>query len=257
MSTGGMPDVNRLLEDEDEEDEAAPQGGSAEAEGRDDDESGEEDGQGSIDGEGEGFEEEISSQRTELSSRRNSRIRNLNRRLQESNRRNEELERRMNALEQRPSPQQEQQTRESEEARMAMMSPEERMNYTLDRGMHRFNYMVQQAQATQIENNDRSHFQNIASNDRLARRFAPQVEELFTTLKNAGRMTAREVIYKYLVGEAAVKAANGGQNRSKRRQAEREINRNRPSSGSGRSDVSNERRRGAQTLEQRLEGKLI
>jgi hypothetical protein len=260
MSTGGMPDNDKLLEDLDEEDEAAAEGGAAEDEGREYASPGEDDGEEGSDDEGPDLAAEARPERADLGSRRSNRIRNLNRRLQDSNRRNEELERRMQALEGHAGQQQQvrrQETQEEENARMALMDPNERMQYTLDRGMHRINAMVQQAQSTQIESNDLARFRDLAATDRLARRFAPQVEELFQTLKSQGRMTAREVILNYVIGQEARKGVGSPRTRDKRREAQREISRNRGNGSSGRSDVSSERRRGGQTLEQRLEGKLI
>jgi len=261
-----MPDFERLLEDDTdgEEDETRVGREAEEAEGREPPDDGEEAGEDDADDEGEDEQEEAERIRADVSggsNRRANRIRNLNRRLQESNRRNEELERRMNALEQSrreaPQPQQRQETQEEEQARMALMSPEERMQYTLDKGMRTMNSMMQRTQVEQMDASDKADFMSFAATDKLAKRFAPKVEELFQNLKSNGRMTARSVILRYLVGEAAIKAGNSRPAKEKRRQAEREINRNRGNGSSPRSDVSSERRRGGQTLEQRLEGKLI
>jgi len=259
MSTGGIPDVNQFLEDEDgEEDETATGGPAAEDDGREHADDGEEDRQGGTEDEGPDFAEEARSDRPDLSRRQN-RIRNLSRRLQESNRRNEDLERRLSTLERNGgrSERPREESQEEEQARMALMAPDERMQYTLDKGMRSVNAMIQNAQMTQAESADLASFRTLAATDRLARRFAPQVEELFQTLKSQGRMTAREIILDYVIGQQARQASNNGQGKQRRRQAEQTISRNRINTGSGRSDVQSERRRGGQSLEQRLEGKLI
>src|SRR6516164_5364106 len=260
MSTGGIPDVNQFLEDEDgEEDETATGGPAAEDDGREHADDGEEDRQGGAEDEGPDVAEEARSDRPDLSRRQN-RIRNLSRRLQESNRRNEDLERRLSTLERgggRAPERPREESQEEEQARMALMAPDERMQYTLDKGMRSVNAMIQNAQMTQAESADLASFRTLAATDRLARRFAPQVEELFQTLKAQGRMTAREIILDYVIGQQARQASNNGQGKQRRRQAEQTISRNRINTGAGRSDVQSERRRGGQTLEQRLEGKLI
>jgi hypothetical protein len=250
------------LEDEDgpEEGSDAATDQAEEDDGRDEGSPGPGPGEEAVDEEGD--DEEGQEPLREVGppvSRRETRIRNLNRRLQDQTRRNEDLERRLMQLEtnrQQP-PQRQEMSPEEEQARLNVMTPEERMSYQLDKGMRQINSMTRDAQIASANQADRAHFMNLTATDRLARRFAPQVEQLFNTLAQQGRMTGREIILDYLIGQAARQAAGSSRVRQQRNQAKTNINRQRVNSGAGRSDVSSERRRGGQTLEQRLEGKLI
>lgn len=257
-------DLDQLLEDD--EDGTSQEGskaqeyddegdGTEDAEVEDQDD-GEAEGDEGTEGQGERDEQVL----TRQPGRRERAVISARKRAQVAERKVEELERQLEEN-RRTAPQQTHQQRqespEEEAAKIALMTPEERMQYTLDKGLKNVERIAQQAAFNAAEAADKSAYIALASTDKLARKFAPEVEKVFNERKAKGQYVDRVTILNYLIGVKAREAASSGKPRQQRRAAEREINRQRLDTSGGRSDISSERKRGGKTLEQRLEGVKI
>lgn len=212
----------------------------------------------------EGSDEEEALDVAPQQSRRQKAVRSLRKRAQEAERKAagyEDLERRYKELEQRVNNQQGNQQRqespEDEATRLALMSPEERLDYKLDKATKGLERQAQRMQFEANDNADRAAFMAMASVDKLAARFAPEVERRLNELKAKGQYAGREVILNFLIGETARKAAKGRTAGKQRRNGRVAVERERISTGGARSDVASTRGRREKSLEERLEGVKI
>lgn len=247
---------------EDEEDEDGTQvGQDEENEGHDAGDEFEEDAE---EGEGSDDEEpETDEQEEVLEShipRRQRAVQSLRKRAQEAERRAQEAERRAEEAERRAADKRQQQEEESETdeaTKLALMTDSEKLDYKFSKFEKRLQGLLSTTQVNSADRQDKDNYARLMREDKLARRFESEVEELHASLMKQGKPTGREVILNYIIGQKSRSAASSGKPRQQRREAERRISRERVNNSAGRSDVSSERRRGGKTLEQRLEGVKI
>lgn len=153
-------------------------------------------------------------------------------------------------MQQRSQPQGE--TPEQRNARLATLTPEERLTETLnyDRQQHRQEMQLLASQVT--DGNDRAAFDARCTPGSIHAKWKNRVETELTTLRQQGMTAPRDKILAYLLGQAMLDRQGSGENRQQRRQAERRVQSQRTRSNANGSDVRADR--GRQTsLERRLE----
>lgn len=151
-----------------------------------------------------------------------------------------------------PSPQAQQEQQRDEEARLALMSPEERMNYRLERTIAHSNQQTHQVLSSVQDQADQTAFRALLKEKPHYAKLQIEVEKRTKALRDKGTPLPREAVLMFLVGEAAVKSADAPRKRtqSKERLQQQET---RPSAGRG--DVRGDRRQAggtASALERRL-----
>jgi len=184
------------------------------------------------------------------SSRGERRHQALSNRLQDMERRNTDLERRLNeSLARTTGPRQE--TNEEREARLALLTPEERMQVRMTEAEQRHGQQLFTLQMQIRDGQDRTSFEAKAFNDPLYKRWAPKVEAELAALRTQGQTVDREKLLYYLIGKAAVEGRKPGQRQQ--RQAQNRLQRANARPGNSRSDTASSRRTQASSLEKRLE----
>jgi hypothetical protein len=184
------------------------------------------------------------------SSRGERRHQALSNRLQDMERRNSDLERRLNeSLARQTGPRQE--TNEERESRLALLTPEERMQVRMTDAEQRHGQQLFSLQMQLKDGQDRTSFEAKAFNDPLYKRWAPKVEAELAALRTQGQTVDREKLLYYLIGKAAVEARTPG--RKQQRQAQQRLQRANSRPANNRSDTGSSRRTQASSLEKRLE----
>lgn len=117
------------------------------------------------------------------------------------------LEREINTLRAETAAHRGQETEAQEQARLALMSPEERMDYKLAKADRLARMREQRAATATAEMLDQSRFEAKAAVSPLYARMQEEVEAEFQRLKAAGQYADREVIMKYKLGERVVNNA--------------------------------------------------
>lgn len=137
-----------------------------------------------------------------------------------------------------------------EAARLALMSPEERINYRLDQAERRNQQATAQMQFQLQENADRSGFAALCASDPLAARLASKVEAKLSEIRAQGQNVSREALLDFLIGqEVRQKQTKAGA--QQRRTAQQQVTRQQVRPGASRGDAAAPRR-GGQSLEDRL-----
>lgn len=141
-------------------------------------------------------------------------------------------------------------TPEQEAAKLALMTPEQIIDYKVDKALGRFKQTNERAQVATANAADKASFDTLIMGNQTFRKLAGEVERRHSEMMRAGTYPKREVVLMYLLGERALKMAqeSGKQNNERTQRVERQTTR--PASPGG--DVRVERR-GGKTLEQRLE----
>ena len=174
----------------------------------------------------------------------------LSNRLQDMERRNADLERRLNdSLARQTGPRQE--TYEEREARLALLTPEERMQVRMTEAEQRHGHQLFTLQQQIRDGQDRTTFEAKAFSDPLYRKWAPKVEAELAVLRTQGQTVDREKLMYYLIGKAAVEGRMPVA--KQQRQAQQRLSRANARPGNSRSDVSSGRRTQGSSLEKRLE----
>lgn len=141
-------------------------------------------------------------------------------------------------------------TPEQEAAKLALMTPEQIIDYKVDKALGRFAQNSQRSQLATANAVDKTSFDTMIMGNPTFRKLAPEVERRHAEMVRKGEYPTREAVLKFVLGERAMKMAqeSGKQNNERTQRVERQTTR--PASPGG--DVRVERR-GGKTLEQRLE----
>jgi hypothetical protein len=216
------------LEDEDGGDENAQGGGQAGGASDEDEQQarGEEGSQGQVRDQprqvsrGENRFQRLSNENAEL-----------RRQQQETHRQLEEM-RRENQRREAPA-----QEREPTREEMALWTPEQRMDYRLERSERNFSRMMQQTQHQAADLADKTAFDAMCQTNPRYRKYAGEVEQRLATLRSQGQTAPRDAILRYVIGEKVL-ASNGSPQRQRQRQqgAER-VRRQQGSAAAPRSDA--------------------
>ena len=156
---------------------------------------------------------------------------------------------RLAALEARLSqPQQRVESQEEEAARLALMSPEERITYRTERSVNTIRAETQRMFGSVQDQADATAFRSLITDKPQYKRFVSDVEKEVTKLRASGVQTPREAVLMFLVGKDALARTEQPRQkaRSQQRMREQEV---RPESG--RSDVRGNRRQSGSASEAR------
>ena len=141
---------------------------------------------------------------------------------------------------------------EQRAARFALMTPQEQMSETLRESEQRTAVLVQQVQMQSSDAADRAAFQSRAVVDPLYAKWGPKVEGKLAELRARGTNLEREVLLKFMIGEAALERRGSTAGKAEVKQAQKRVASQRTRPASSGSDTAPQRRQ-QQTLERRLE----
>lgn len=139
---------------------------------------------------------------------------------------------------------------EIERQRLELMTPEERMEYRFDKARQEDRQERVALQRQIWDGNDRANYQALVASNPLATRHKDEVERLFQDQMRRGKVTSREIILKYVIGEHAFKSAPKAR-QQQQRDGQRRIAQQTTRPSNGRGDVQGSRRGGG-TVEDRL-----
>jgi hypothetical protein len=194
-------------------------------------------------------------------SRRDARIQRLAEDSRRKDAENADLRRRLDELTARTAapapPQPRQETDEERAARYESMSPGQAMVEALKEAEARFAQRVNTSTAQTADSVDKSSFEFKSSTDALYAKWAPKVEARLADLRRQGINMNREVLFKFMVGEAALERRSSTGGKQDASEARRRVQRRTARPGDTGSDTAptREQRRGgndATALERRL-----
>ena len=185
-------------------------------------------------------------------SRRDTRIASLTDRLKEADAERETFRRRLAEVEQRYQQPKAQESPEQRAQRRALMTPQEVMTEELNEAKNSFTQQLQQVQWQNAETADRTTFQAKCASNPLYAKYAPKVEGKLAELRTRGINSEREVLLKYLIGEAALERMSSKEGKQEVRQAQQRVKRATVRPSNSGSDEAATRRR-EESLERRLE----
>ena len=138
-------------------------------------------------------------------SRRDARIQSLSEQVRERDARLAETNRRLDALIAQRDPVRTQgETPDQRAQRFSLMTPQEQIAETLRESEQRHAASLNAMQMQMLDTADRTAFQSKAAVDPLYSRWAPKVEGRLAELRTKGQNLDREVLLKYMIGEAAM-----------------------------------------------------
>lgn len=149
-----------------------------------------------------------------------------------------------------PAPQRE--TPEQRAARFAVMTPQEQISESLRESEARWEQRMQGMQLQTAETADRTAFQAKCTVDPLYAKWAPKVEGKLAELRTRGSNVEREVLLKFLIGEAALERRTSKEGKREVQQAAQRVTAQRVRTGNSGSDTPAQRRQNT-SLERRLE----
>lgn len=173
----------------------------------------------------------------------------LNAELSETRRRLDELTRKVDQPTVRETP-------EARAARFALLTPQEQITETLRESEQRFSAQLSQVQMQNQESLDRTAFQAKCAANTLYAKWAPKVEGKLAELRARGGNAEREVVLKFLIGEAAIERASSKEGRREVQQATARVRAATTRPGNSGSDTQASRRT-ASSVERRLENVQI
>jgi hypothetical protein len=188
-------------------------------------------------------------------SRRDRRIETLTTEVSEARRRNDELNRRLDQL-LAGARQPQGETPEQRAQRLALLTPEERIQETLRESEVKHAREMQTLQFSILDGNDRAAFEAKATVDPLYAKWKPKVETELSQLRQQGQNVDREKLMYYLIGKNAVEARKQ-QGNGQRAGAQRRLQQQRTRPANSGSDTSANRRDRGNSLERRLENQSI
>lgn len=142
---------------------------------------------------------------------------------------------------------------ELERQRLELMTPEERLEYKLNRANEANQRQIQMMQFQMADQMDRTNYRAVARSNPVYAKYEGEVEAKRQELLRKNTAVDRETILKYIIGEKML--ASGGKGGDKQRRAAQDrVNRQRVPAANGKGDVASDRRSGGRTLENRLEG---
>lgn len=182
------------------------------------------------------------------------RIARLAREKREAEERAADLRRRLDALEheRRPAAEPQQETPEQEAQRLALMTPEEKMEYRMEKMQRELRAASQRAEFVTMDTADKAAFDARAAADPRRAKYAPLVEQRLQEMRRNGANAPREAVLYYMIGERVMNADPKKIN-AQRNRGRQNVERQRAPAGSGRGDVRAERRPTGKTAAQRLE----
>ncbi len=147
------------------------------------------------------------------------------------------------------------------QARLELMSPDEKTNFLLNEQEQRFSGAFNQLRFEQADTRDQTRFENVCARKPHMAAIADEVEAELTKMRRNGATAPRETIALYLIGKKAdERASKGGKAKQAAKGASR-VQSQRVAAPSGRSDVrgGDQRRSGGEAAARkaRLENQNI
>lgn len=143
-----------------------------------------------------------------------------------------------------------------EQERLALMTPEERIEYRFQQSEERHRRETAAMEARMADQADQTRYQARAANNPIYAKYADEVETAHQDLRSKGQFVAREAILKFKLGEKMLERALTAAPKQ-RKQGKQNIERQRTRPVSGRQDVAADRRRQGDTPASRLDGVSI
>ena len=141
---------------------------------------------------------------------------------------------------------------EQRASRFALMTPQEQMSETLRESEQRTVALVQQVQMQSADAADRAAFQSRAAVDPLYAKWGPKVEGKLAELRARGNNVERDVLLKFMIGEAALERRGSTVGKAEVKQAQRRVASQKTRTTNSGSDTAPQRRQQT-SLERRLE----
>ncbi len=195
-------------------------------------------------------------QEPERPSRRENRIQSLRNELRERDQRLADTNRRIDELLARQQPQHTGESPEQRAQRFSLMTPLEQIAETLRESEARHAQQLQGVQMQMLDTSDRTSFQTKAAVDPLYAKWGPKVEGKRAELAAKGQYVEREVLLKFLIGEAALERRGSKEGKAEVRQAQRRVQSQRTRPGNSGGDTQPVRRQQT-SLERRLENEQL
>jgi hypothetical protein len=200
--------------------------------------------------------DEVESEPARRPSRRDARISNLleaqkrsEERAAREEERNARLERQLDEIRGRTG--QRQESPEEEQARMSLMTPEERSDFKLNKALKQVEETSRRTQFLASEAADKAAFEAKSQIDPLYARMAPDVEKELDKLRAQGQNVPRQVLFELAVGRAALAAR--GKTKGQKERGAANLRRETTSPLNGKGDQSASRRRTNDTPAKRLQ----
>ena len=137
------------------------------------------------------------------------------------------LTRQLDELRRNPPQQQVVETPQQRADRLALMSPEDRIQATVDEALQHHQQQTAQLQNQLMDQSDSAAFQSQTAINPLLKKLAPEVERRLADLRSRGQNLSRAVVATYLIGERVLaqqgKAKPAAQQR-RRQQNARPVN---------------------------------
>lgn len=203
----------------------------------------------------EGGEEEVAQPRR---SRANDTIRELRSRAQTEKERADRIEREVQDIraQQQRAQQQPQISQEQEAERLALMTPEERSDYKVNKALEGHRREMAATQFRMEDNADKLAFQAKAAADKVYAKYAQKVEDQRIALLRQGQVIPREELFYWMLGKDAL-AARTKAGAKQARTGQENIRRQTTQVANGRADTQTNRRQVSDSPRKRLEGVSI
>lgn len=147
-------------------------------------------------------------------------------------------------------------TPEQEAARTALMTPEQLIDYKVNKALGNHQRTTQQMVLSASNTADKASFDAMAHDNPVVKKVSAEVERKHAELVAKGQYPTRETVLKYVLGEQALKMAT--QTRAEGRERTRRVERERTRPLANRSEVGAQpRRNSGKTAEDRLDGVLL
>jgi hypothetical protein len=135
--------------------------------------------------------------------------------------------------------------------RLALMTPEERLEYKLDQAERRNSQTMANMQFQMQDTGDKSAFHALCASDSTAARYKDKVESELSRLRSQGQNVSREALFTYMFGQD-VRSKSGAARAKQGKDGERRLQRQKVAPGNSRGD-SQPAKRGEKSLEEKLE----
>lgn len=173
----------------------------------------------------------------------------------------DDLERRLQAMEQRQqpvqppfTPQQPQISESQERERLALMTPEERSEYRVNKALQISQQQTEGMMRGMRDQADRTDFNQVLLTTPKLKRYESEVEQHYQRVLREGGYVARRAVLTYIIGERTLQRIAKAEPARKQSPAQQRVQRQNVRPGSTRNDVAAPRRSGGnRSLEARLE----
>jgi hypothetical protein len=250
------PDLDNVEDfDDDETDGQGTEVAEGDAEGHEDEAGGGDGQEVDLTGQGDAGQGEGRQSQVRRGGRASERIRALTEERQKDREELAATKGRLEALERQSQQVSTQQQREEEQQRLALMSPDERMEYRLHQMQQQTTRVLNDTRAQMADATDRANYNALATVNPLYRKHADAVESIVREHQGRGFSLPREVALKNILGDLMLKNAGAARTRANNKGAQQRQQQTVRSGGGGRGDVGSDRgRTGGKSAKDRLEG---